>query len=120
MVLPSRCCQQELKTAEVVEIPDAQSAKLRVQEADAPTLKGSVLASFEIKFILFFGFNFQCCHTAVARPLVRLRQQFLPEGFAAKPPATTDVLQFPAIHHRINRSSLFNPQLPGHGSGLLP
>jgi integrase len=58
-------------------------------------LKGSVLASFKSKFILFPGFNFQFLNPAVSGSCPGLRQHFLPEGFAAQTPAPPVALPLP-------------------------
>src|ERR1017187_2294762 len=60
-------------------------------------IKGSVLGSFKVKFILFLGFNFQLRHPVFPGHCTRLRQQLLPEGFTAQAPAAPDALPFHAV-----------------------
>ena len=69
-------------------------------------IKRSILVLFEIKFILFLGFDFQLRDPDPAGLFVRLPQQFLPECFAAQTPATP--------------SGYFYAQHAWHDTGLLP
>ena len=97
-------------------------------------VKGSVLVSFEIKFIWFPGLNFQFCHTSDSCPLVRLLQQFLSKHSQPRQQAFPNVATNrygqshrirPARAGRHDSSHdkshcIFNPQLPRHDFGLNP
>src|ERR1035437_3501831 len=61
------------------------------------SIKGSVPVLFQLKFILFFGFNFQFRDPDFASLFLRLLQQLLAECFAAQTPALSDLFQFIAV-----------------------